>query len=84
MSLKMTLVVVRPPVVLEPVDKHLERNVVRLVEVEAFRANLDKLFANFLFGHVAEYNMLWVCWKDCKSIGNATRLLLLLLFESGL
>ena len=83
MSLKMTLVLVRPPVVLKPVDEHLEGSVVRLVEKEAFRAHLNKLFADFLFRHVAKYDVLWVGWKDCKSIRNPTRLLLLLFLKSS-
>ena len=41
------------PVVLEPVDQHLEGSVILKVEVEASRSDLDELFENFLFGHVS-------------------------------
>ena len=80
----MTLVVVGPPVVLEPVYQHLEGNVVRFVEVEALWAHLDVLLADLLFGNVAEHNVLWVGWQDGEAIGDATWLLLLLFLEPGL
>jgi hypothetical protein len=77
------LVVVGPPVVLEPVDQHLKGNVVRFVEVEALRAHLDVLLADLLLRHVTEHDVLWVGWQDGEAIGDATWLLLLLFLEAG-
>lgn len=56
------LVVTRAPIVLKPVDEHLEGLMVDFMEVEAFRAHFDKLLQNFIFGDVTEDNVLWVSW----------------------
>ena len=79
----MLLVVDRAPVVLEPVDKHLEWHVVDFVEVEALGPDLDEFFKNSLLRHIAEHDMLRVDRKDSKAIRNTTWLLLLLFFETG-
>jgi len=76
------LVVARSPIVLEPVDEHLERLVVVFMEIESFRAHFDELFENFVFCHVAEDNMLRVGRQDCEAIRDARRLLLLFFLES--
>ena len=79
----MLLVVNSAPVVLEPVDKHLEWHVVNFMEVEALGPDLDEFFKNSLLGHITEHDVLWVDWKDSKSIRNTTWLLLLLFFETS-
>jgi len=44
LSLEVSLVIMRAPVVLEPVDEHLEGCLVLLMEVEALGPDFDELF----------------------------------------
>ena len=43
MLLEILLVVIGAPVVFEPVDKQLERHVIRVMEEKSLRPHLDKL-----------------------------------------
>lgn len=56
----MMLVLFLPPVLLEPIDKFLERSMVLLVEVEAARTHFDEFLDNSLFGYVSEDDVLRV------------------------
>lgn len=77
------LIVRRPPVVLEPIDASLERNLILLMEPESLRTHLDELFEHFLFRHIANHDMLRVHRKDCKAIRDASGLFFLLFFEAS-
>ena len=73
------LVLLRAPVVLEPVDEHLEGNMIGSVEVEALWSDLDELLQHFLLRHVTKHDVLWVRLQDGKTVGDSTRLLFFLL-----
>ena len=77
----MVLILLLAPVLLEPVDQLLEGRVVLLVEVEAARPHLYELFNHALFWNVAEHDILRVVWQDGKPVGDASWVVLLLLFE---
>ena len=77
------MILVRLPVVFEPVDQHLERNVVRLVVVEALRAHTDELLEHFFFWNIAEDDVLGVDWENSESVGDAARLFFLLFLEAS-
>ena len=53
------------------------------MEVETFRANLNELFEHFLFGNVAENDMLRVDWQNGETIGDTARFLLFLFFQTS-
>lgn len=57
---------------------------VRIVEVEALGSHLNVLFQHLLSRHVAEDDVLRVDRQDGKAIGDAARILLLLLFQASL
>jgi len=80
----MLLVVTCAPVVLEPVDKHLEWLMVDLMEVESSRTNLDELLENLILSDIADNDMLRVSCQDSKAVGDTSRLIFLLLLETSL
>ena len=75
------MILVRLPVVFEPVDQHLERDEVLVVEVEAFWPHLDELLVDLLLWHVAKHDVLRVLRKDGEPVRNPLRGFLLLLFQ---
>jgi len=80
----MSLVLMRAPVSLEPIDQDLEGHVVHIVEVKAFGSDFDELLENFLFGHIAQYDILRVGRQDGEAVRNTSWLLLLLFLQSSL
>lgn len=72
------MILMRAPVSLEPVDQNLERHVIHIVEVKAFGSNFDELLENFLFWHIAQYDILRVGRQDGEAIRNTSWLFLLL------
>lgn len=80
----MSLVLMGAPVSLEPVNQNLEGYVIHIVEVEAFGSDLDELLENFLFWHIAQYDILRVGRQDGEAIRNASWLFLLLFLQSSL
>ena len=82
LSLEVSLVVMSAPVVLEPIDQHLEWSLVLLMEVESFRSDLDEFLQDLLLWHVTENDVLRVSWKNGKAIWNSLRCLFLLFLQS--
>jgi len=58
--------------------------VVHIVEVKAFGSDFDELLENFLFGHIAQYDILRVGRQDGEAVRNTSWLLLLLFLQSSL
>jgi len=77
----MVLILLFPPVLLEPVNQLLERCMVLLMEVESLRSYFDELFDNSLLWNVSKYNVLRVGWQDSESIRNSSGILFLLFFK---
>ena len=75
------LVLLRAPVVLKPIDQHLEWLVVRIVEVEAARSNLNELLQDLLFWNIAKNDVLRVGCQDSEAVRNSTWLLTLFFFQ---
>ena len=83
LSSEVPLVVLCPPVVLEPVNQGLERRVVRLVEVETSWSHLDEFFEDFVARNVTQHDVLWVSRQNGKSVRNPAGVFLLFLLQAG-